>query len=105
MATRSFDGLQGLLESIGVEETIPSFPLADILQSPMDIYLSFLANALVQLTGCDPLHAWDAIQWPNDFGDFVVVIPRLRLKDINNEDLASELQATVCTIGASYAST
>ena len=95
MATLSPEGLQTLLKSIGVEVPVTSFPLADIQNSPLDIYLSCLSDTLVKLTGCEPQHAYDAIQWPNDFGDLVVVTPRLRLKDVQAEELASELQITV----------
>src|SRR2546423_2674349 len=95
MATLSSDGLQALLRRVGVERPIPSFPLADIQNSPMGIYLSYLAEILVQLTGCVPQVAYESIQWPNDLGDLVVVVPRLRLKDVNPNDLAVELKKRV----------
>jgi hypothetical protein len=66
MATLSSDGLQALLGGVGVESPIPSFPLADIQNSPMGIYLSYLAEILVQLTECVPQVAYESIQWPND---------------------------------------
>jgi arginyl-tRNA synthetase len=91
MATLSSDGIQALLGGVGVESPIPSFPLADIRNSPMGIYLSYLAEILVQLTECVPQVAYDSIQWPNDMGDLVVVVPRLRFKDVNPNDLAVEL--------------
>lgn len=95
MATLSSDGLQALLGGVGVESPIPSFPLADIQNSPMGIYLSYLAEILVQLTKCVPQVAYDSIQWPNDLGDLVVVLPRLRVKDVNPNDLAVELTQKV----------
>lgn len=95
MATRSADGLQALLGSVGADGPVPQFPLADVLTSPMTIYLSYLSDILVRLTGCEPEHAYDSIQWPNDVGDLVVVVPRLKLKDSNSNDLAIELQKTV----------
>lgn len=95
MATLTPNGLQGLLDNVGFDGSIPLFPLADIQNSPMDIYLSHLADTLVTLTGCDPQHAYDAIQWPNDMGDLVVVIPRLRLKSIQPSELALNLQGAV----------
>lgn len=97
MATLSIEGLQALFKSIDPNEDLQQSALADVQNSPMDIYLSYLANKLVTLTGCDPQHAYDAIQWPNDMGDLVVVIPRLRLKDIAPVDLALDLQASVCS--------
>jgi arginyl-tRNA synthetase len=95
MATLSSDGLQALLRGVGVESPIPSFPLADIKNSPMGIYLSYLAEILVQLTECVPQVAYQSIQWPNDLGDLVVVLPRLRLKDIDPKELAVELKKKV----------
>lgn len=95
MATLSSDGLQTLLGAVGVEGIIPSFPLADIQNSPMGIYLSYLAEILVQLTECEPQIAYESIQWPNEVGDLVVVLPRLRLKDANSQDLATELMERV----------
>jgi arginyl-tRNA synthetase len=95
MATLSSDGLQALLEGIGIERPIPSFPQADVQNSPMDIYKSYLADILVQLTECEPQVAYESIQLPNDFGDLVVVLPRLRLKDVKPKDLAIELKQRV----------
>jgi arginyl-tRNA synthetase len=95
MTTLSLNGIQALLAGVGVESPIPSFPLADLENSPMDIYLSYLAEILVQLTKCVPQVAYQSIQWPNDFGDLVVVLPRLRLKEVNPNDLAVELKNRV----------
>ena len=71
MATLSSDGLQALLGGVGVESPIPSFPLADIQNSPMGTYISYLAEILVQLTECVLQVACDS---PNDLGDLVVVL-------------------------------
>lgn len=95
MATLSPYGLQVLLRGVGVEGEIPSFPLADDKNSPMDIYVSYLAEILVQLTECVPQVAYQSIQWPNDLGDLVVVLPRLRIKDTNASELAVELKKRV----------
>ena len=95
MATLSSDGLQALLERVGAESPMPSFPLAHTQNSPIDIYLSYLAELLVQLTKCEPQVAYDSIHWPNDMGDLVVVLPRLRLKDADPNDLAVELSQKV----------
>jgi arginyl-tRNA synthetase len=95
MATLSSDGLQALLEGIGVERPIPSFPQADVQNSPMDIYKSYLAEILVQLTECDAQVAYESIQLPNDFGDLVVVLPRLRIKDVIPNDLGIDLKQRV----------
>jgi hypothetical protein len=95
MATLSPCGLQALLTGVGAESPIPSFQMADIQNSPMDIYLSYLAEILVQLTGCMPQVAYESIQWSNEFGDLVVVAPRLRLKDVDANELAIDLKMRV----------
>jgi arginyl-tRNA synthetase len=95
MATLSSDGLQALLGGVGVESPIPPFLLADLQSSPMGIYVSYLAEILVQLTECEPQVAYQSIQWPNDLGDLAVVLPRLRLKDVDPNDLAVELKKRV----------
>jgi arginyl-tRNA synthetase len=95
MGTLTTNGLQALLGGVGAESPIPSFSSADIQNSPMDIYLSYLAEILVQLTECEPQVAYDSILWPDDFSDLVVVVPRLRLKDIDPNELAAELNMRV----------
>jgi arginyl-tRNA synthetase len=95
MATLSTSGLETLLNGVGAKSPIPSFPSADVQNSPMDIYLSYLAEILVQLTKCEPQVAYDSILWPDDLCDLVVVAPRLRLKDVNPNELAVELSKKV----------
>ena len=91
MATTTPDGLQALLAAVGVEDPIPSFPLADTQNNPLGIYLSYLAESLVKLTECEPQVAYDSIHWPNEQGDLAVVLPRLRLQDVKLEELATDL--------------
>jgi hypothetical protein len=96
MATLADDGVSAMLEALKVEGTSPLFPSADIKNNPMDIYLTCLAETLVQLTNCDPQVALDSIQWPNDIWDLVVVLPRLRIQDGDSKDPAAELKQRVC---------
>lgn len=96
MATLTDDGLSAMLEALNVEATSPLFPSADSKNNPMDIYLTRLADILVQLTNCDPQVALDSIQWPNEIWDLVVVLPRLRIQDIDSKDPAAELKQRVC---------
>ena len=95
MATLTFEGIQNMLGELGVEIPILSFPQADIQNSPMGIYLSHVADILVQITDCAPQVAYDSIQWPNDSADFEVVVPRLRIQDAEPSDLAIELKHRV----------
>ena len=96
MATLKSDGLQALLNKLGVESFVTTFPSTDLLTRPLDIYRSHLADILVQLTACNPQVAYDSIQEPNDYGDLEVVIPKLRLKGSNPKELAVELAEKVC---------
>jgi arginyl-tRNA synthetase len=95
MATISSGGLQALLRRVGIKTPVPLFPSADTQNSPMAIYLSYLAEILVQLTGCAPQVAYESIQWPNELGDLVVVIPRLGIKDVSPNVLAVDLKKRV----------
>ncbi len=95
MATLSSNGLHALLGRLGVESPTLSFPLADILNSPMGIYLSYLAEIIVKLTECVPQVAYESIHWPDELCDLAVILPRLRLKDVDAKDLAVELMQRV----------
>lgn len=79
MASCSPQGLQNLLEEVGVRGSIPEFASADVLNKPSDIYVSLLADILVQLTGCDRQVAYDSIATAADGWDLVAVLARLRL--------------------------
>lgn len=79
MASCSPQGLQNLLGEVGVRGSIPEFASADVLNKPSDIYVSLLADILVQLTGCDRQVAYDSIATAADGWDLVAVLARLRL--------------------------
>lgn len=83
------------MASLGVEGTVPRFPDADLLRDPMSIFVSYLAGTLAELTQTDPDVAFGAIQWPNDESDLVIVLPKLRLKNVDAKVLASELMHKV----------
>ena len=95
MSTLSPEGLEAVLVSMGVEGPILPFLSADIQHSPMSIFVSYLAGILAQLSGCESHVAYDAIQWPNEEGDLVMVLPRLRMAGVNAKALASELMQRV----------
>jgi hypothetical protein len=95
MGTLSTNGLQALLSGVGAGSPIPSYSSANIQNSPIDIYLSYLVEILVKLTKCEPQVAYESILWPDDFCDLVVVVPRLRLKDVDPNELAFELNKKV----------
>lgn len=100
MATFTLDGVGDLLKNLNLEEGnqgIPSFTGADVQSNPLDIYQAHLADILVHLTSCEPQSAYDSILLPspNEFGDLRVVLPRLRLHDIDPEGLAADLRQKV----------
>lgn len=90
MSPLTVEALNGVLEANGVTRAIPLLEGANINVNPMDIYKSYLAQAIVQSTACDTKVALDAIQFPNEagMGDLVLVLPRLKLQE-------SELQGAM----------
>src|SRR5690349_20355807 len=93
MATLTPDGLQALLAKAGIDDPIPDFPLADTLNSPLDIYHAYLAETLVGLSRCERDAACQSVdaEVPSDLSDLIVVLPRLRVQDVNQEELAYDL--------------
>ena len=79
MATLNADGLGVLLQSLGLEVPISHFPGADVLNKPLDIGRSYLADIFCSLVECDRLVAYNSIQWPGDIysGDFTIILPKL----------------------------
>jgi len=79
MTTLTADGLEILLDSLGLEVPISHFPDADVLNKPLDIGRSYLADIFCSLIECDQLVAYNSIQWPGDIysGDFTIILPKL----------------------------
>ncbi|KIX09864.1 arginine-tRNA ligase [Rhinocladiella mackenziei CBS 650.93] len=92
MSTRTANGLQGLLGGLGIERPTPSLKVADIQNNPMDLFASYLADDLSQLTKCSSEEAYGSIHWPNELGDLVVAVAKLQLHDIPPGDLATDLR-------------
>lgn len=78
MATLELSGLTARLEGLGLGG-IPEFPEAHVLNKPLDIGRSYLAEILSSLTDCDALTAYNSIHWPNDIftADLTVPLPKL----------------------------
>lgn len=87
MATLTLSGLEGRLEDLGLTVPIPTFPRADVLNKPLDIARSYLAQILTSAADCDAETAYNATVWPNNIenGDLAVVIPKLGLHDRSDE--------------------
>lgn len=92
MATASLPGLQAFAADIGLEP-IPGFAEADVLNSPIDIYHSYLAERLLALVECDPQLVYNSIQPSKTIedGDLDIVLPKLKLDGIKPKELAGEL--------------
>jgi arginyl-tRNA synthetase len=97
MATASLPGLQAFVAEIGLEP-IPSFTAADVLNNPIDIYHSYLAEHFQTLVECDPDLVYDSIQPANTTGngDLDIVLPKLKLPGASPKELAGELLKKVC---------
>ncbi|KAK0613225.1 hypothetical protein B0T14DRAFT_569301 [Immersiella caudata] len=93
MATRTLEGLTTLLQGLDLDD-IPTFPSADPLRQPVDIFHAYLAVALQALVGCDAQQAYDSITPANAVGngDLDIVLPKLKLPgDPDLQDLAADL--------------
>ncbi|KAF3806870.1 Arginine--tRNA ligase cytoplasmic [Colletotrichum gloeosporioides] len=93
MATLSINGLHSSLERLSLDTPLPSFPPADVLVRPLDIFRSYIAKIVAEVTGCDPALAYEAIQTTAaiSMGDLAVILPRLKIKA--NAEVAAELLA------------
>jgi arginyl-tRNA synthetase len=92
MATVSLSGLQTFVGEIGLDP-IPSFAAADVLNNPIDIYHSYLAEVFGALVECDPDLVYNSIQPAGTAGngDLNIVLPRLKLPGASPKSLAIEL--------------
>jgi arginyl-tRNA synthetase len=80
MATLSLSGLEALLEQLGLGVPIPRFANTEVLNKPLDIARSYLAEIVRNsLTECDAQLAYSSIIWPNnlELGDLAVVLPKV----------------------------
>ncbi|KAK2053785.1 arginyl-tRNA synthetase [Colletotrichum caudatum] len=91
MATLSISGLQSSLEKLSLNSPLPSFPEAEVLVRPLDVFRSYIAEIVAEISGCDPAVAYDAIQSTAaiSMGDLAVILPRLKIKA--KGDAAAEL--------------
>ncbi len=90
--TLSLSGLAAYLESLGLPTPIPSFPDADSTHNPNDIYRSYIASALESILQCDRALIYESLQRTTtpSKGDLVLVLPRLRLKNVKPKELGAE---------------
>jgi hypothetical protein len=107
---RQFHSLSGLhnkmdhftdrLSVLGVSH-LPPIAAANPTQNPLDIFRSHIAERLVSLAGPSSGVTLDAVfsgldrSTRPETGDFVLAIPRLRIKGSKPQDLGQEWQANV----------
>lgn len=93
MATTTLDGLTALMQGLDLDG-IPTFPQADPLRQPVDIFHAYLAQALQEQVGCDAQQAYDSISPANTVGngDLDIILPKLKLEGAPDlQDLAADL--------------
>lgn len=97
MATTSLPGLEAFMADLGLGP-VPYFATADVLNDPLAIYHSFLAEDFGRLVESDPDLVYKAIQPPNTIqdGDLDIVLPRLKLSGGSPKELGAELLKQVC---------
>lgn len=95
--TLSLPSLEAYLGELGAPIPIPTFPSADPVNNPNDVYRSYIAAALEKLAECDRVLLYESLQRPSTLskGDLVLVLPRLRLKGVKPSDLGVELASKV----------
>ncbi|KAK4034212.1 hypothetical protein C8A01DRAFT_18938 [Parachaetomium inaequale] len=99
--TLALSNLQAYLGELGAPTPIPTFPSADPVHNPNDVYRSYIAAALEKLVDCDRVLLYESLQRPSTLskGDLVLVLPRLRLKGVKPSDLGIELASKFPALG------
>jgi hypothetical protein len=95
MSTLTKEGLQALLNQVGVEHSVGVHPELDSLSDLFDVYRSCLVDFIVRETGCNVDKALGCLQWPSEVGDLTAVLPRLRLQNFDAAASAAELASRV----------
>jgi arginyl-tRNA synthetase len=93
-STMTMTELSSQLAHLGLRADMPEIPAANMLVKPLDIFRSHLANLLSSALGCDISLAYESIGLLNDAsqGDLEVIVPRLRLKDMEPSDVIRKVQ-------------
>jgi arginyl-tRNA synthetase len=80
MTTLTIPQLERLLRELGLKVPIPHYESVDVLNKPLDIGRSYLADIISELAECDFETAYKSIHWPNNIynGDLVVILPKLK---------------------------
>lgn len=86
------------LASLGVTE-LPSIASAHPDQNPLDIFRTHIAARLATLAGVEPEAVFAGLDRATkpESGDFVLAVPRLRIKRASPQELGEKWQAEVHT--------
>jgi hypothetical protein len=94
ITTTTSEGLNALLQRLGLDEPVPVVAGTDVLAKPVDIWLAYLVDLLVRLLGCEPAQAFDAITHvppvATEMGDLDIVIPRLKIPGAQMKSVAAD---------------
>jgi len=90
------DSFTSGLVALGVKD-LPSIPSAHPDQNPLDIFRTHIAERLAPLAGVDPEIVFGGLDRSvkPETGDFILAVPRLRIKGVKPDELAKKLQAQV----------
>lgn len=86
------------LSALGVHD-LPSIPAAHPDENPLDLFRSHIAERLAPLAGVDTQLVFVGLDRSTkpDTGDFVLAVPRLRIKGAKPQELGEKWQAQVNT--------
>ena len=86
------NALEQSLASLSLSVPVPGVKEAELLANPLDIFRTYLAEILAEITGCEVQAAYKSIQWPNNIfnGDLAVILPKLR-PGAKSDEVAVEL--------------
>jgi arginyl-tRNA synthetase len=91
--TISTSQLQVRLGELVLNSAEPDVPAADVSTKPLDIYRIHLARLVASTVGCEVALAFEAIASTNDssIADLTLVLPKLRLKDVDVKTYAFDI--------------
>lgn len=100
MIAISLAELESLIASLGIDESLPSFPASDAVHRPVDIYRVYLASIASKCLEVPVNLAYEAVQVVpagtlKDNSDLDLVLPRLKLKSENPKQIAHEVSSKV----------
>jgi len=64
MAVSDISELESALQALSLAP-VPLYDEADVLNNPLDLCRSYLADLLASITECEPKTAYQAVSWPN----------------------------------------